>query len=189
MQSAAGGEEAAATGTVTRGVLVAGTAVKEESDMARIVSVAEAVTAEVEVAAEAATEGSKASGTPEGMVEAAVVRAARASGAEAGMAVRQAAEIVVVESMQVGDMEAARGETAGAVQAMGWVVAKATLMAVMQEMVDEEGESASKTLGVDLGELQVAILGAAHVLTLSVVVGAQMALANQLGELQQRGLQ
>ena len=53
-------------------------------------------------------------------------------------------------------------------------------------MVDERGESASKTLGVDLGELQVAILGAAHVLTLSVVVGAQMALANQLGELQQR---
>ena len=29
-------------------------------------------------------------------------------------------------------------------------------------MVDEGGESASKTLGVDLGELQVAILEAAH---------------------------
>ena len=43
-----------------------------------------------------------------------------------------------------------------------------------------------KRLGVDLGGLQVAILGAAHVLTLSVVVGAQMALANQLGELQQK---
>ena len=120
VQSAAGGEEAAATGTVTRGVLVAGTAVKEESDMARRVSVAEAVTADVEVAVEAATEGGKASGTPEGMVEAAVVRAARASGAEAGnMAVRRAAEVVVLESMQVGDMEAARGEIAGAVQALG----------------------------------------------------------------------
>ena len=42
-------------------------------------------------------------------------------------------------------------------------------------MVDEGGESASKTLGVDLGELQVAILGAAH----AVVVGAQVALATE----------
>ena len=57
------------------------------------------------------------------------------------MAVRRAAEIVVVESMQVGDMEAARGEIAGAVQAMGWVAAEAAIMAVMQEMVDEGGES------------------------------------------------
>ena len=175
VQSAAGGEEAAATGTVTRGVLVAGTAVKEESDMARIVSVAEAVTAEVEVAAEAATEGGKASGTPEGMVEAAVVRAARAPGAEAGMAVRQAAEIVV------GDMEAARGEVTGAVQAMGWVAAEAAIMEVVQAMVDEGVESASRTLGVDLGELREAILCAAH----AVVVEVQVALANQFGEVQQ----
>ena len=40
VQSAGGGEEAAATETMTRGVLVAGTEVKEESDMARRVSVA-----------------------------------------------------------------------------------------------------------------------------------------------------
>ena len=54
------------------------------------------------------------------MVEAAIVRAALESGAKAeSMVVRRAAEIVVVESMQVGDMDAARGEIAGAVQAMG----------------------------------------------------------------------
>ena len=182
VQSAAGGEEAAATGTVTRGVLVAGTAVKEESDMTRRVSVAEAVTAEVEVAAEAATEGSKASGTPEGMVEAAVVRAARASGSEAkSLVVRRAVGIVIVESMQVGDMEAARGEIAGAVQAMGWVAATAAIMEVVQTMVDEGGESASKTLGVDLDELVVAIVWAAH----AVVVDVQMVLANRFRELQQ----
>ena len=41
VQSAGGsaGEEAAATGTMTRGVLVAGAAVKEEVDMARRVSI------------------------------------------------------------------------------------------------------------------------------------------------------
>ena len=49
-------------------------------------------------------------------------------------------------------------------QAMGWVATKAGIMdpEVMQTMVDEGGESASTTLGVDLGELQMAILGAAH---------------------------
>ena len=78
------------------------------------------------------------------------------------MAVRRAAKIVVVESMQVGDMDAARGEIAGAVQAMGWVAAKATIMEVVQTVVDEGGESASKTLGVDLDELVVAIVRAAH---------------------------
>ena len=120
VQSATGGEEAAATGTMTRRVLVAGAAVKEELDMARRVLVAEAVTAAVEVVAEAATEGSRASGTPEERVEATIVRAARESGAEAeSMAVQRAAEIVVVESMQVGGMEAARGGIAGAVQAKG----------------------------------------------------------------------
>ena len=77
-------------------------------------------------------------------------------------------------------MEAARGEIAG--QAMGWVAAEAAIMGVVQTMADEGGESASTTLGVDLGELQVAIVGAAH----AVVVDAQMALANQLGELQQK---
>ena len=45
--------------------------------------VAEAVTAEVEVVAEAATGGSRASGMPEERVEAAIVRAARESGEEA----------------------------------------------------------------------------------------------------------
>ena len=39
VQSATAGEEAAATGTMTRGVLVAGAAVKEEVDMARRVSI------------------------------------------------------------------------------------------------------------------------------------------------------
>ena len=118
-------------------------------------------------------------------MEATIIRAARASGAEAGnMAVRRAAEVVVLESMQVGDMEAARsrGEIAGAVQAMGWVAATAAIMEVVQKMFDEGGEPVSTTLGVDLSELQVAIVGAAH----AVVVDAQMALADQFGELQQR---
>ena len=53
--------------------------VEEEPDMARGVSVAEAVSTELEVVAATATEGSRARGTPEEMVEAAVVRAARAS--------------------------------------------------------------------------------------------------------------
>ena len=72
--SSAEGEEAAATGTMTRRVLVAGAAVKEQLDMAQRVLVAKAVTVAVEVVAEAATEGSKASGTPEEMVEAAINR-------------------------------------------------------------------------------------------------------------------
>ena len=95
------------------------------------------------------------------------------------MVVRRAAEIVVVESMQVGSMEAARGGIARAVQAMGWVAAKATIMEVVQTVVDEGGESASTTLGVDLDELLVAIVGAAH----AVVVDVQMVLADQFREL------
>ena len=97
-------EEIAAASTAQQ---AAGTVVKEEADMARGVSVAEAATTELEVVAETTTEGSRTRGTPEEMVEAAIVRAARESGAEAeNTAVRRAAEIVVVESMQVGDMEA-----------------------------------------------------------------------------------
>ena len=65
-------------------------------------------------------EGSRASGTPEErdeMVKATILRAAHESGAEAeNMAVRWAAKIVVVELMQVGGMDAVRGELVGAVQ-------------------------------------------------------------------------
>ena len=144
---------------------------KEEADIARGVSVAEAATAELEVVAETATEGSRTRGTPEEMVEAAVVRAARASGSEAkSLAVRRAVGIVIVESMQVGDVEAALEEIAGAVQAMGWAAAEAAIMEVVQAMVDEGVESASRTLRVDLGELREAILCAAH----AVVVEALM---------------
>ena len=64
---------------------------------------------------------------------------------------------------------------------MGWRATTAAIMEVVQAMVDEGGESASTTLGVDLDELLVAIVGAAH----AVVVEVQMALANQFGELQQ----
>ena len=62
MQSAGarGGEEAAATGTMTRRVLIAGAGVEEELDMARRVLVAEAVTVAVEVVAQKATGGSRA---------------------------------------------------------------------------------------------------------------------------------
>ena len=45
---------------------------------------------------------------------------------------------------------------------MGWVAAEAAIMGVVQATVDERVESVSRTLGVDLGELQVATLGAAH---------------------------
>ena len=172
-------EETAAASTAEQ---AAGTVVKDEADMARGVSVAEAATTELEVVAETATEGSRTRGTPEEMVEAAVVRAARASGSEAkSLAVRRAVGIVVVESMQVGDVEAALEEIAGAVQAMGWAAAEATIMEVVQTMVDEGGESASKTLGVDLDELVVAIVWAAH----AVVVDVHRVLASQFGELQQ----
>jgi hypothetical protein len=109
-------EETAAASTVEQ---AAGTVAKEEAYMARGVSVAEAATTELEVVVETTTEGSRTRGTPEEMVEAAVVRAARASGSEAkSLAVRRAVEIVIVESMQVGDVEAAREEITGAVQAM-----------------------------------------------------------------------
>ena len=95
-------EETAAASTAQQ---AAGTVVKEEADMARGVSVAEAATTELEVVAETATEGSRTRGTPEEMVEAAVVRAARAPGPEAkSLAVRRAVGIVIVESMQVGDV-------------------------------------------------------------------------------------
>ena len=97
------------------------------------------------------------------------------------MAVRRAVGIVIVESMQVGDVEAAREEIAGAVQAMGWAAAEAAIMGVVQAMVGEGVESASITLGADLGELQVAILWAAH----AVVVDVHRVLASQFGELQQ----
>jgi hypothetical protein len=128
-------EETAAASTAEQ---PAGTVVTEEADMARGVSVAEAATTELEVVAETATEGSRTRGTPEEMVEAAVVRAARASGSEAkSLAVRRAVEIVIVESMQVGGVEAAREEIARAVQAMGWAVAEAAIMEVVQTMVDE----------------------------------------------------
>ena len=91
-----------------------------------------------------------------------------------------AAGIVVVESMQVGDKEAAQGEIAGVVLAIGWVAATTTILEVVQTMAVEGEESASATLGVGLGELQVAIVGTAH----AVVVDVQMALANQFRELQ-----
>ena len=159
-------EETAAASTAEQ---AAGTVAKEEADMARGVSVAEAATTELEVVAETATEGSRTRGTPEEMVEAAVVRAARASGSEAkSLAVRRAVGIVIVESMQVGDVEAAREEIAGAVQAMGWAAAEAAIMGVVQAMVGEGVESASSTLGADLGELQVAILWAAHAVVVDV---------------------
>ena len=44
-------------------------------------------------------------------------------------------------------------------------------MEVVQALVDEEGESAERALGVDLSEVQFQIVGAAHV----VVVGAHIA--------------
>ena len=119
-----------------------------------------AVTTEATVAVEVAAKAAmRESGTPEEMVEVAIVRAARASGVGAvNMVVRRAAEIVVVESMQAGGMEAARGEIAGAVQAMGWGAAEARIIEVVQTMVVEGGESASAALEVDLGELQVDIV-------------------------------
>ena len=56
------------------------------------------------------------------IVQAAIVRAASRMGTEAeGGDIRQAAEVVVVETMQVSSIEAARAEVADAVDAtMGW---------------------------------------------------------------------
>ena len=67
----------------------------------------------------------------EGIVQAAIMRAASWMGTEAeGGDVRQAAEVVVVEAMQVGSIEAARAEVADAVKAMGWGATEATIMKV-----------------------------------------------------------
>ena len=73
--------------------------------------------------------------------------------------------------MQVGSIEAARAEVADEVEAMGWRAAAATVMEVVQTLVDEGGESAEIALGADLGEVQMEIVRAAYV----VVVCAQMA--------------
>ena len=54
---------------------------------------------------------------------------------------------------------------------MGWGAAEAVIMEVVQALVDEEGESAERALGVDLSEVQFQIVRAAHV----VVAGAHMA--------------
>ena len=53
-----------------------------------------------------------------------------------------------MEAMQVGSIEAARAEVADAVKAMGWGAAEAAIMEVVQALVDEEGESAERALGV-----------------------------------------
>ena len=76
----------------------------------------------------------------EEIVQAKVVMAASRMGTEAeGGEVRQAAEVVVVEAMQVGSIEAARAEVADAVKAMGWGVVEAAIMEVVQALVGEEG--------------------------------------------------
>ena len=85
-------------------------------------------------------------------MQATIMRAARKMGTQAeDEAVRRAAKAVVVEAMQVGDMEADLAEIAEAVQAMGWCGAEQAVMAVVQELIGEEGESVSEELQVDLG--------------------------------------
>jgi hypothetical protein len=77
----------------------------------------------------------------EEIVQAAIVRAASRMGTEAEDGdVWQAAEVVVVEAMQVGSIEAARAEVADAVNAMGWGATEAAIMEVVQTLVDEGGE-------------------------------------------------
>ena len=79
-------------------------------------------------------------GTSLGVLQLAAMKAARKMGAAAGdEAVRQAAGVVVVWAMQVGDMGEALAEVAGAahVQAMGSGVAELTVMGVAQGVLQE----------------------------------------------------
>jgi len=97
--------EAAAMGEMARNVLVAGVATGE----------------------------GMAERSPVGVLTVAVVKAARNMGTAAEKeAVRAAAEAVVAETMQVGDMEKAAAEIEDAVQAMGWAAAEQAIMSVAQ---------------------------------------------------------
>ena len=85
---------------------------------------------------EVATGEGMAERSPVGVLKVAVMKAARNMGTAAEKeAVRQAAEAVVAETMQVGDMEEALAEIEDAVQAMGWAAAELVIMNVAQEVL------------------------------------------------------
>ena len=65
-------------------------------------------------------------------------------------AVRAAAEAVVAETMQVGDMEKAAAEIEDAVQAMGWAAAEQVIMSAAQEVLQgTEDIHQNTTLGAE----------------------------------------
>ena len=131
-------------------------------EMARNVLVAEVATGE---------------GMAERSLKVAVMKAARDMGtaAEEG-AVRQAAEAVVAETMQVRDMEEARAEIEDAVQAMGWAAAEQVIMNVAQEVLQGAEESMA-SVAVVQDAVWVAILQDAH----AVVVGQALAIGQVAG--------
>ena len=91
-------------------------------------------------------------------------------------AVRQAAEAVVAETMQVRDMEGARAEIEDAVQAMGWAAAEQAIVSVAQEVLQRAEESME--LGTVVQDaVWVAILEDAH----AVVVGQALAIGQVAG--------
>ena len=92
--------------------------------------------------AEVATREGMAERSPVGVLEVAVRNAARNMGTAAEKeAVREAAEAVVAEAMQVRDMEEALAEIEDAVQAMGWAAAELVIMNVAQEVLQGAEES------------------------------------------------
>ena len=119
LQSAAEAE-AAATGTMAQRVLVAGAT--EEDRARRLPNGLEEESKSGRRLVAGAADEIMARRSLEEIVQAAIVRAASRMGTEAeGGDVRQAAEVVVVETMQVSSIEAARAEVADAVDAtMGW---------------------------------------------------------------------
>ena len=131
--------EAAAMGEMTQNVLVTGVATRE----------------------------GMAERSPVGVLTVAVVKAARSMGTAAEKeAVRAAAEAVVAETMQVGNMEEALAEIGDAVQAMGWAAAEQVIMNVAQEVLQGAEESMA-SVAVIQDAVWVAILQDAH----AVVVG------------------
>ena len=76
-------------------------------------------------------------------------------------AIVEAAEMVVVRTMQVEGLAAAQEEIVSAVQAMGWGEAEAAIMEVVQTVIME----AAETVGQEpdwLWEVQMAVLEGAH---------------------------
>ena len=108
------------------------------------------------MAAEAAT----TEATDVARVAAMVMKAAHAVGSEVeAEAIVEAAEMVVVQTMQVEGLAAAQEEIVSAVQAMGWGEAEAAIMEVVQTVIMEATEAVGQESDW-LWEFQMAVEGA-----------------------------